>query len=101
MGSSVAAQRGLRVDTHLLKFSQAWVVGLTALAFLVNQPAIVEIAAPALVLIALAPELGPFRLLYRGVGAPLVLLRPGVVEDNPAPPRFAQRVGGAFLVVAR
>jgi amino acid transporter len=100
MGSSVAAQRGLRVDTHLLKFSQAWVVGLTALAFLVNQPVIVVIAAAALALSALAPELGPFRLLYRGVVVPLGLLRPRVVEDDPAPHRFAQGVGAAFLVAA-
>jgi amino acid transporter len=100
MGSSVAAQRGPRVDTHLLKFSQAWVVGLTALAFLVNQPAIVVIAAAALALSALVPELGPFRLFYRGVVVPLGLLRPRVVEDDPAPHRFAQGVGAAFLVAA-
>src|SRR5258706_14639971 len=100
MGSSVAAQRGMRVDTHLLKFSQAWVVGLTALACLVNQQAIVVMAAAALALSALVPELGPFRLLYRGVVVPLGLLRPRVVEDDPAPHRFAQGVGAAFLVAA-
>src|SRR5262245_39361875 len=89
-----------RVDAHLLKFSQAWVVVLTGVAFLLQQPAIVAIAALALAVSALVPAASPFRLLYRGVALPLKLLRPRVVEDDPAPHRFAQGVGAAFLVAS-
>src|SRR5262249_42953988 len=100
MDSFVATQPRLRVDTYLLKFSQAWVVGLTALAFLLSQPVIVVITAAALALSALVPVLSPFRLLYRSVAVRLGLLRPRVVEDDPAPHRFAQGVGATFLVAA-
>ncbi len=89
-----------RVDTHLAKFSQATVVVLTGLAFLFNQPIIVVIAAICLGLSALVPAASPFRLLYRGVVLPLHLLKPRIVEDDPAPHRFAQGIGAAFLLAS-
>jgi hypothetical protein len=89
-----------RVDTHLAKFSQACVVLLTALAFLLNQPIIVAITAVLMALSALAPSISPFRLIYKGVVLPLRLLKPRIVEDDPAPHRFAQGVGAAFLIAA-
>ena len=89
-----------RVDMRLLKFSQAWVVGLTALAFALQLRWLVVVAALCLVISAAAPGVGPFRLLYRFVAVPLRLLRPRIVEDDPAPHRFAQAVGATFLVAA-
>jgi hypothetical protein len=89
-----------RVDTHLAKFSQASVVVLTALAFLLNQPIIVAITAVIMALSALAPAISPFRLLYNGVIIPLHILKPHIVEDDPAPHRFAQGVGATFLIAA-
>ena len=89
-----------RVDTHLSKFSQGSVVVLTGLAFLFFQPVSVLIAATILALSALVPAASPFRLLYRGVVIPLHLWRPRIVEDDPAPHRFAQGVGAAFLIAA-
>ncbi|SRR6266436_1872961 len=89
-----------RVDTHLAKFSQGSVVVLTGLAFLLSQPVIVVIAAVVLTWSALAPETSPFRLLYRGIVLPLHLWRPRVVEDDPAPHRFAQGIGAAFLIAS-
>ncbi len=89
-----------RVDTNLGKFSQGCTVILTALAFLLNQPVIVLLAAIVMTISALAPAASPYRLLYRGVVVPLGLLTPRVVEDDPAPHRFAQGVGAVFLIVA-
>src|SRR2546428_9387295 len=86
-----------RVDTHLAKFSQACTVLLTALAFLLNQPIIVAITTIILLLAASVPSVSPFRLLYRYIALPLHLLRPRIVEDDPAPHRFAQAVGAVFL----
>ncbi len=101
MDTSTTAPRGvLRVDTHLGKFSQACTVILTGLAFLLNQPIIVLITAIIMLLAALVPAVSPYRLLYRGVVLPLHLLRPRIVEDDPAPHRFAQGVGAAFLIAA-
>jgi hypothetical protein len=89
-----------RVDTHLAKFSQACTVLLTGLAFLLDQPIIVFIAAIVLALAAIVPTVSPFRLLYRGILLPLHLLRPRIVEDDPAPHRFAQGVGAVLLIAS-
>ncbi|MHB8597157.1 MAG: DUF4395 domain-containing protein [Ktedonobacteraceae bacterium] len=89
-----------RVDTHLAKISQGSVVVLTALAFLFFQPIIVLIAAIFMTLSALYPTASPFRLLYRGIVIPLHLWKPRLIEDDPAPHRFAQGVGAAFLIAA-
>ncbi len=89
-----------RVDTHLAKFSQASVVVLTGLAFIFQSPVLVLITAVIMALAALAPVASPFRLVYRGIVVPLRLLRPRIVEDDPAPHRFAQGVGAAFLIAA-
>jgi hypothetical protein len=97
--SSVSAN-SLRVDTHLAKFSQAGTVLLTGLAFLLNQPWLVLITAVIMTLSALAPTISPYRLLYRGIILPLHLLKPRIVEDDPAPHRFAQGVGAAFLIAS-
>jgi len=101
METSSAVPSGVpRVDTHLAKFSQAGTVLLSVLAFLLNQPIIVVIAAIILLLSALAPSISPFRLVYRYVVLPMHLMRPRVVEDDPAPHRFAQGVGAAFLIAS-
>jgi hypothetical protein len=89
-----------RVDTHLAKFSQACTVLLTGLAFLLSQPVIVPITAILLVLAAIVPSVSPYRLLYRGIILPLHLLRPRIVEDDPAPHRFAQGVGATLLIAS-
>jgi Domain of unknown function (DUF4395) len=89
-----------RIDVHLNKFSQACVVILTAVAFLANQPIFVLIGALCLSLSVLFPKSSPFRLLYRSVFVPLRLLKPKLVEDDPAPHRFAQGVGATFLVAS-
>lgn len=89
-----------RLDAHLLKFNQAWTVVLTALAFIVQQPWLVAVAALCLLISAAAPAFGPFRLLYRFIALPLRLLRPRIVEDDPAPHRFAQAIGATFLIAS-
>lgn len=95
------AQRAVpRVDVHLGKFSQACTVLLTALAFVFNQPVIVLITAIIMVLSALVPAISPYRLLYKWVVVPPGLLRPRIVEDDPAPHRFAQGVGAVFLIAS-
>lgn len=88
------------VDTNLIKFSQLWVVALTGIAFVAQWPVLVAVAAAALVVSAAAPAASPFRLLYRRVAVPTHIVSPRIVEDDPAPHRFAQGVGAVFLVAA-
>ena len=89
-----------RVDVLLGKFSQACVVILTGLAFLFNQPLLVPIAAILMAVAACVPAANPFKFLYQRVMLPLRLLRPRIVEDDPAPHRFAQGVGATFLLAS-
>lgn len=98
--ASTAARQTPRVDSHLLKFSQAWTFGLTGLAYVIHQPWVVVAAALCLLISAAVPAIGPFRLLYRYVAVPLGLLKPRIVEDDPAPHRFAQSIGAAFLIAS-
>jgi hypothetical protein len=88
------------LDAHLGKFSQASTFVLAGLAFILNQPVIVLITALILALSALVPAIGPYRLIYRYILVPLHLLRPKIVEDDPAPHRFAQGVGTIFLLAS-
>ena len=89
-----------RVDTRQGKFSQGCTVLLTALAFLFNQPVLVLITALLMALSVLSTRANPYRLLYQGVIVPLGLLKPRIVEDDPAPHRFAQGIGAVFLFVS-
>src|SRR5262245_24552555 len=98
--SQSAPTNTLRVDTHLAKFSQGCTVLLTALAFFFDQPIIVLIAAIIMALSALTTTANPYRWLYQGIIVPLGLLKPRVVEDDPAPHRFAQGIGCIFLFAA-
>ena len=89
-----------QVDTHLAKFSQACIIILVVLGFVLNIPVLMLITGLALALSALVPTVSPFGLLYRKVVLPLGLLRPRIVEDDPAPHRFAQGIGAIFLLVS-
>jgi hypothetical protein len=89
-----------RLDAHLGKFSQAGTFVLSGLAFVLNQPLLVLITAAILALSALIPPGGPYRLVYRYLLLPLHLLRPRIVEDDPAPHRFAQGVGAILLLAS-
>ena len=87
-----------RFDTHLGKFSQSCTFVLAGLAFVLNLPVIVLISTALLALSVLVPAIGPYRLLYRFILVPLHILSPRVVEDDPAPHRFAQGVATVFLL---
>jgi len=97
-GQPPAMSHGLRVDTHLAKFTQACVVVLTAAAFILQWPVLTLITMLCMGISVVAPTASPFRLLYRSIVVPLHLLQPRIVEDDPAPHRFAQGVGTVFLL---
>ena len=88
------------VDTNQGKFAQGSTVLLTALAFLLNLPILVLITAVIMAWATLFPETSPYRLLYQRIIVPLGLLKRRIVEDDPAPHRFAQGVGAVFLFAA-
>lgn len=88
-----------RVDRNALRTNQACIVGLVVLAFLLDWPWLV--AAVALVLLAgtADPRLALFQQAYRRWLRGRVV-QPDEREEDPAPHRFAQGLGGAVLLVA-
>jgi hypothetical protein len=89
-----------RVDQSALRTNQVCIITLLVLAFVLDIPALVAGVGGALLLSAAYPPGGPFRLLYAKVLAPIGLIRPDVQEDEPAPHRFAQALGGTFTALA-
>ncbi len=96
------AQREMnnRVDQTALKFNQASIIVLLVLAFLLNAAWLVALVAAVMLIGTFWPQAGLFKLFYARLLKPAGLLKPKVVEDDPAPHLFAQGLGGVFLVLS-
>lgn len=92
-------------DRSVLKVNQVILMtGILAGYFVGLTHAAAAVALPLLALMMLAavasPTLNLPRLIYVHLLRPSGIVRPRLVEEDPAPHRFAQLVGGAFLVAA-
>jgi hypothetical protein len=85
------------VDQSALKVNQACIVGLLALAFVLNLPALVVFVGAVMLLGTAWSRLALFQALYRGILKPRGLVQPQVIEDNPEPHRFAQGMGAVVV----
>lgn len=67
-----------------------------------HAPAIIVLPVLAAMMLAAvaSPSLNVPRLLYLHVLRPAKLVKPRVAVEDPAPHRFAQLVGGVFLLAA-
>jgi hypothetical protein len=89
-----------KVDTTAIKFGQAAIVLVLAMAFLFDLPWLVAALAALVGLGAAWPRAALFQQLYRQILRPLGVLRPRIVVDDPAPHRFAQGMGATLLALA-
>ena len=89
-----------RVDQTALRFNQASIIALLVLAFLLDAAWLVALVAVVMLVGTFVPQAGLFKLFYARVLKPAGLLKPKVVEDDPAPHLFAQGLGGVFLVLS-
>ena len=89
-----------KVDTTALKFNQASIIILTLLAFLLNQPLLVLFVGLVMAVGTLFPEAALFKQIYNKLLKPSNLLKPNIIEDDPAPHQFAQGVGALFLLAS-
>jgi Domain of unknown function (DUF4395) len=92
-------------DRSALKVGQViLIVGLVTAWVIALSVPLAAIALPLLAAMLLGSALSPAtslpRALYVGVLKPRRLVRPRVRMEDPAPHRFAQLVGGIFLVAA-
>jgi hypothetical protein len=88
------------VDQSALRFNQASIIILLALAFVLNQPWLVVFVAAVMWIGTLAPQAGLFKLVYQHVFKPLRIVRPAPKADDPRPHLFAQGVGALVLTIS-
>lgn len=89
-----------KVDHNAIKFNQVSLSIVAVVAVLANLPWLVGILALILAAGTARPRWGLFRILYQRVVLPRGWLRAHLVDDDPAPHRFAQGVGAAFLALS-
>jgi hypothetical protein len=87
-----------KVDTTAIKFNQAAIVTITLLGFLLNQPYLVLFVGLVLAVGTILPRAALFKQIYIKLLKPANILRPNVIDDDPAPHQFAQGVGALFLL---
>ncbi len=95
----------IRFDRSVLKVNQVILMTAILAGYFVglarHQAAIVLPVLAAMMLAGvLSPSLNVPRLLYLHVLRPSGLVKPRVAVEDPAPHRFAQLVGGIFLLAA-
>jgi hypothetical protein len=88
------------VDQNAIKFAQSVITIWIVVAAALGAPWLIAFLAAALSTSAASPTRSLFRWLYHRVALPLGVVRARVIPDDPAPHRFAQGVGAAFLAAA-
>jgi hypothetical protein len=86
-----------KVDHAAMRVNQIAIIGLNILAFVLDLPWLAALVALAMVMGAVLKVPG-FGFIYRYVLQPAGLVKPDVLMDNPEPHRFAQGLGGVFMV---
>jgi hypothetical protein len=86
-----------KVDHNAIKFNQVGIALVSLVSFIGDWPALAGGLALLLAVGTAHPSWGLFRFVYRRVALPLRLLQPNILDDDPAPHRFAQGVGAAVL----
>lgn len=88
-----------KVDHNAIKFNQMGIALVSLAAFVADWPPLAAILALIMAAGTARPSWGLFRFVYQRVALPLRLLKPNVLDDDPAPHRFAHGMGAAVLVL--
>lgn len=87
------------VDRSALKVNQGFIVGLTALAFVLEAPGLAAFVTLVMMIGTAAPAAALFQQFYHRVLKPVGVVKPEVLAEDPAPHRFAQGMGGVVLAL--
>jgi hypothetical protein len=85
------------IDHSAMTVNQVIIILLNIVAFVLNIPWLAALVA-AVMLIGTFIGVPGFGFFYRYVLKPANLVKPHVLRDNPEPHRFAQGLGGAFML---
>lgn len=95
---STAKER--KVDQSALRVNQAFIIGLSLLAFIVDNMWLAAFVGVVMLLGTAVPSLALFKRIYQHALRPAGLVKPDVIIDNPEPHRFAQGFGGTVVALA-
>ena len=85
-----------KVDHSALKTNQLFIIALSILAYILNQPWLA--AFVALVMgIGSALKTPGFGIIYKSILKPRGWMKPDVLDDNPEPHRFSQILGFVYM----
>jgi hypothetical protein len=88
------------VDHAALRVNQSFIIGLLALAFVLDWVWLVGFVALVMLVGTAVPAAALFKRIYRHILQPAGLVKPDPVQDNPAPHQFAQGMGGVVVLLA-
>ncbi len=89
-----------KVDQSALRVNQAFIIGLSLLAFILNNVWLAAFVGLVMLLGTAVPTLSLFKHIYQHALRPAGLVKPDVIVDNPEPHRFAQGFGGVVVALA-
>lgn len=86
-----------KIDHSAMTVNQLVIIVGNILAFILDQPWLVALITAAMLLGTLAGKPG-FGFLYQWVLKPAGIVKPNLLQDHPEPHRFAQGLGGVFML---
>lgn len=86
-----------KIDHSAMTVNQVIIITLNIIAFVFNLPWLAGLVAAVMLLGTLLGRPG-FGFVYQSVLKPAGLVKPHILPDNPEPHRFAQGLGGAFML---
>jgi hypothetical protein len=93
-------QKERKVDQSALRVNQAFIIGLSLLAFILDSVWLAAFVGVVMLLGTAVPSLSFFKRIYQHALRPAGLVKPDVIIDNPEPHRFAQGFGGVVVALA-
>lgn len=88
------------VDHAALRVNQSFIIGLLALAFVLDWLWLVGFVALVMLMGTAVPQAALFKRIYQHILRPAGLVEPDPVRDDPAPHQFAQGMGGVVVLLA-
>jgi hypothetical protein len=88
-----------KVDVNALKFNQFNIIYWLLLAYLFDWQYVTLVIGLAMAVGALWPNAGPFRIVYLNMLVTAGLVKPKIIQDDPAPHRFALGFGAVVVLI--
>ncbi|MAT97088.1 MAG: hypothetical protein CL608_08100 [Anaerolineaceae bacterium] len=89
-----------KVDQSAMRVNQAFIIGLSLLAFVLDNVWLAAFVGLVMLLGTAVPSLSLFKRIYQHALRPTGLVKPDVIVDNPEPHRFAQGFGSVVVALA-